>query len=120
MNEFVTGVLRLALRAVLVVMGLVLFLGRLAAALVLALAWALRAVWARLTGRPVTPWVMRIDPRTGFGTAFRSAQRWSAAAGATPAAHPAPRGDAASHRGGVLPGAGEVTDVEPRDVRPGP
>ena len=40
MNEFVTGVLRLALRAVLVVMGLVLFLSLLAAALVLALAWA--------------------------------------------------------------------------------
>ena len=120
MNEFVAGVLRLVLRVVVVAMGVVLFLSLVAAVMVLALVWALRAGWARLTGKPVTPWVMRMDPRTGFGTAFRSAQRWSAAAGATPAAHPAPRGDAGSHRGGVLPGAGEVTDVEPRDVRPGP
>ncbi len=115
MNEFVGGVLRLVLRLVLVAMGLVLFLSLLAAALGLALVWALRAGWSRLTGRPVTPWVMRMDPRTGFSTVFRSSQRWSAAARPTPAA----QGDAsASHRGGILPGAGEVMDVEARDVRP--
>ena len=65
-------------------MGLVLFVSLLAAAMVLALVWTLRAGWARLTGKPVTPWVMRMDPRTGINTAFRSTQRWSTAARGAP------------------------------------
>ena len=84
----------------------------------LALVWALRAGWARLTGRPVTPWVMRMDPRTGFSTVFRSTERWSAGRrGAAPAAPDASEETAASRRGGILPGAAEVTDVEAREVR---
>lgn len=106
MNEVVAGALRLVLRIVVVAMGLVLFLSLLAAALVLALAWLLRALWARLTGRPVTPWVMRVDPRSGF----RSAYQWSARRGADDQ-------PAEPRRGGVLPGAADVTDVQPREVR---
>ena len=50
-----------------------------AASLVVAVAllmavWALRAGWARITGKPVTPWVMRFDPRAGFQR-FRDAGR---------------------------------------------
>lgn len=122
MNEFVAGVLRLAMRLVVVAMGLVLFLSLLAAAMVLALVWALRAGWARLTGQPVTPWVMRMDPRTGFGAAFRSTQRWSSAAQA-PGQSAANSGEGtdepvpASRRGGILPGAAQVTDVEARELR---
>jgi len=103
LNEVVAGALRLVLRIVVVAMGLVLFLSLLAAALVLALAWLLRALWARLTGRPVTPWVMRMDPRSGF----RAAYRWSEPRDA----------DASARRGGELPGAADVTDVQPREVR---
>ncbi|HRL99479.1 MAG TPA: hypothetical protein PLE22_08550 [Acidovorax sp.] len=120
MNEVVAGVLRWVLRIVLVAMGLVMFLSLLAAALVLALVWSLRALWARITGRPLaTPWsawMTRVDPRTGFRTVYRSADRWSAA--------PGPRGNggaadepAPSRRGGVLPGTAEVTDVQAREVR---
>ena len=118
MNEFVAGVLRLLLRVVVIAMGLVLFASLLVAVMVLALVWSLRAAWARITGRPVTPWVMRMDPRTGFSTAFRSTQRWSSAprAAASPPDEGAPEA-AASRRGGILPGAGEVTDVEARDLR---
>ena len=54
------------LRVVLFFIGLVVAAGRLCAVLVLAAAWMLRAGWARLTGRPVTPWVMRFNPRSGF------------------------------------------------------
>ena len=43
MNEFVAGVLRLVLRVVVVAMGVVLFLSLVAAVMVLALVWALRA-----------------------------------------------------------------------------
>ncbi|BEU97580.1 hypothetical protein ACDW_32850 [Acidovorax sp. DW039] len=116
MNDFVAGLLRLLLRAVVLAMGVVLFLSLLAAVMVLALVWALRAGWARLTGRPVTPWVMRMDPRAGFDTVFRSTQRWSG--GARSPAAPADAGEApAARRGGILPGAAEVTDVEAREVR---
>jgi hypothetical protein len=121
LNEFVAGVLRFVVRLVVVALGLVLFLSLLAGVMVLALVWALRAGWARLTGRPVTPWVMRMDPRTGFSTAFRSSQRWSSAAPAGPQ-HASEHGDgvddpAASRRGGILPGAAQVTDVEARELR---
>lgn len=117
MNEIVASVVRLVVRLLIVAMGVVLFLSLLAAAMVLALVWALRAGWARLTGRPVTPWVMRMDPRTGFSTVFRSGERWTTARRAAPAANDeAAEESAASRRGGVLPGAADVTDVEPRDV----
>lgn len=36
-------------------------------------AWLLRYAWARLTGRSVTPFVMRVDPRAGFATVWRRA-----------------------------------------------
>ena len=118
MNEVVGGVLRLVVRVVAVAMGLVLFLSLLAAAMLLALVWLLRAFWARLTGRPLaTPWsawMTRVDPRTGFRTVYRSAGRWSAPASASGGEvdePPTPR------RGGVLPGAAEVTDVQAREVR---
>lgn len=118
MNEIVAGVIRLVMRLLIVAVGVVLFLSLLAAVVVFALLWALRAGWARLTGRPVKPWVMRMDPRTGFSTAFRSSERWSAARrAARTASGEAPDDDAASRRTGVLPGADKVTDVEARDVR---
>lgn len=116
MKEVVAGAVRLMLRLVVVAMGLVLFLSLFIAVMGLALAWALRAGWAKLTGRPVTPWVMRVDPRNGFGAAFRSTRRWSAESNATASAEPPPE-PSAMRRGGVLPGAAEVTDVQPREVR---
>ncbi|PIF91637.1 hypothetical protein CLU86_2571 [Acidovorax sp. 62] len=122
LNEIVAGLLRLVLRVVVLAMGVVLFLSLLAAVLVLALVWALRAAWARLTGKPVTPWVMRMDPRSGFSTAFRSTQRWSTgghrgAPGAPASGDGVVDEPAAQHRGGILPGAAQVTDVEAREVR---
>jgi len=119
LNDFVAGVVRLLLKAVVIAMGLVLFASLLVAVMVLALVWMLRAGWARLTGRPVTPWVMRMDPRSGFNTVFRSTERWSYGARGRAAAADADAGEgaAAQRRTGVLPRAGEVTDVEAREVR---
>lgn len=118
MNEFLAGLTRWLIRAVLVVAGLVMFLSLLAAVLVLALAWGLRALWARITGRPVVPWTMRVDPRTGWSTVYRSGGRWSAARTPPAAEAPTRRAPAAGtppRRAGVLPGADEVVDVEPRE-----
>lgn len=115
MNEILARLLRLLLHAVALLMGLLFFASLLAAALLLALVWALRAAWARLTGQPVSPWTMRMDPRSGFDSAFRSAERWSARR----SAQDAKRSDDAAtpRRSGQLPGADEVTDVEPREPR---
>lgn len=122
MNDLIAAVLRLALRVLVVAMGLVVFLSLLVAVLVLGAVWALRAAWARLMGRPAAPWVMRVDPRTGFRTVFSSSQRWSHAAHRSGTAASTGAGaeagePPASRRGGVLPGATEVTDVEARELR---
>ena len=116
MNDGMAGLTRWLIRAVLLAAGLVFFLSLLAVALVLALAWGLRAVWARLTGQPVMPWTLRVDPRSGWSTVYRSSTRWTAAR--TDAAHRPDASDVPppSRRGGVLPGAANVTDVQPRDL----
>jgi hypothetical protein len=66
LNDLLAGLARWMLRLLLLAMGVVFFVSLLAAALVLALLWGLRALWARVTGRSVTPWAMPIDPRTGL------------------------------------------------------
>nr|WP_313074795.1 hypothetical protein [Melaminivora sp.] len=109
MNEMLSGVFRWTLRLLAVAVGAVLFLSLLAAACVLALIWGARMLWARLTGRPVTPW-MRVNPRGAWSTATRSTARWTAhAAGSARAA-----GASASAR---MRGVADVTDVQVREIR---
>jgi hypothetical protein len=96
-------VLSFLFRLFLVAAGL-LFAASLAVAAVLMLAvWGVRAAWAKLTGRPVTPFVVRINPRGGFERMYRRAEQGG----------PTPRADA------VRPGQriGDVVDVEPREPR---
>lgn len=96
-----TSVVTFIVRAVLLLAGL-LFAASLAVAALLMLAvWSVKAGWARLTGRPVTPFVVRIDPRGGFDRMYRRAE---------PAPSRTPRADA------VRQGrpAGDVTDVQAR------
>lgn len=86
------------LRLFLFAAGLV-FAASVAVAAVLMLAvWALRAGWAKLTGKPVVPFIVRIDPRSGFDRMYRKGAQGS----------PTPRADS------VSPGRnlGDVTDVE--------
>lgn len=88
------------LRLFLLVAGL-LFAASLAVAFALMLAlWSLRAGWAKLTGRPVMPFIIRIDPRGGFHRMYR---RTGEASGTRGADGVRPR-----------PKIGDVTDVEPR------
>jgi hypothetical protein len=63
-------------------------------------AWSVRAAWAKLTGRPVMPFIVRIDPRRGFQQMYRRADEGSRT----------PRAD--SVRAGR--NIGDVTDVEPK------
>ena len=121
MNDVVAGLVRLLVRVALVAAGLVVFLSLLLAALVLALSWGLRAAWARVTGRPVTPWVMHLDPRSGWSAVYRNGQaRWGGGAAqgrADAAAEPGSGTRSSSVRTHVLPGADGVTDVPPRAPR---
>lgn len=88
------------LRLLLLAAGL-LFAASLAVVAVLMLGlWGVRAAWAKLTGRPVVPFIFRIDRRSGFERMYRRAQRGTRT----------PRADA------VMPGRkiSDVIDVEPR------
>lgn len=96
MPTFLTFLLRLFL----VTAGL-LFAASLAVAFVLMLGvWSVRAAWAKLTGRPIAPFIVRVDPRAGFERMYRQAS----SASRTPRADSVPAGR----------NIGDVTDVEPK------
>ena len=83
--------LKFVFRVLFVLAGLV-FAASLAVLVTLGLAaWALRAGWSRLTGKPVTPFIVRFGPRQGF-------DRWAGRA------QPAPRREDRSLQ--------DATDVE--------
>ncbi len=92
MNQLLTFLLR----TLLVIAGLIFAASLLVVMLVLLLVWSLRALWFKLTGRSITPFAMRINPRAGFEQVFRRAERGSVASRA-------PRRE-----------MGDVTDVEPK------
>ena len=103
-------------RVVLFLVGLVFAASLLCAVALLAAFWALRAGWARLTGKPVTPWVMRFDPRSGFER-FTSAGK-PAEPSAADVANARARGE--SVRSPIaLGGADDVTDVRARPASNG-
>ncbi len=92
-------VFRWVFRLLLLVVGLV-FAASLAVALMVLLGlWSARSVWARLTGKTVQPFVMRVNPREGFGRVFRAGQ---------PRARGNPRAQA------------DVTDVQVKEPRQQP
>ncbi|CAN7530190.1 MULTISPECIES: hypothetical protein [unclassified Variovorax] len=108
--------LNLLLRLVLFFLGLLFAASLAVAVLLLAAVWGLRYGWARLTGQPVQPWVMRFDPRHGFDR-FRAAARPAEPTAADVAAARA-RGEAADSPV-RLRDPGRVTDVEARPVSRG-
>lgn len=101
MDQVIKTVFNLLLRAVLLLMGLVFMASLLAASLVLLALWLLRALWARLSGRPVAPLVFR----------FGQQAQWSRFYRAAPPGRAAPRQD-------VVDVEAEVIDVVPRAIRP--
>lgn len=120
LNDFVNTLARWAVRIFLLLAGAVFFVSLLAVASLLALLWGARALWAKLTGRPVNPWVMPAM-RPGASWGMYRAGGWvnpmaGAAASAAPGAPPA--AEAESKRSGVLASAArDITDVQVREVR---
>ncbi len=85
------------LRILLILAGLIFAASLIIVMLVLLFSWSLRALWFKLTGRPVLPFVMRMNPRTGFEQVFKKAQE----NGVNPNKPPRRKLD-------------DVTDVEPK------
>lgn len=76
----IRSLVRLLLRLLLAMAGLVFVVSVLAVALVLLLAWGLRALWARLTGRPVQPLVFTVLRRAQWERFYRPGTASSPAA----------------------------------------
>lgn len=99
------SILNFLLRAALLAAGLVFAASLLLVSVILIALWSLRTLWARLTGRPTTPFIMRFGPRAAFEEMARRAR---------PQPSRTPRADAAAGPRGRL---ADVTDVEPRESR---
>lgn len=78
--DFVMSMVRFLVRVVVLAMGLVFAASLLLLVVALAIMWGLSALWAKLTGQPMTPWVMRVNSRTGWSKASQAASRWRSAA----------------------------------------
>jgi len=61
----------LVLRLVLMLAGLVFLASVLAAALVVLAFWLVRALWARLTGQPVSPWTFQVNRQAMMDRFYR-------------------------------------------------
>ena len=94
------GIFNFLIRLVLIVAGLVFAASLALVALLLLVLWAVRALWCKLTGQPVNPFVVRMDPRNGFSRVYRPARPDSAQ-------------DMAPARVQRM-GMDDVTDVEPK------
>jgi len=102
------------LRVILLLLGLVFAASLTVAVMLLAVVWGVRYAWGRLTGKPVTPWVMRFNPRSGFDRFRHAAQPTEPQAADVVNA----RARRESVRSPVAIGpADDVTDVRARPVR---
>ena len=111
LKNFIHQIFRLVFRIALLLAGLV-FVGSLLVLAVLLLGlWLVRALWARLTGQPVSPWVFRVDPRAQWGRFNRGPGKREQDIGR--AARPG-----SGHVTGVAPDVSDVTDVVAREIGP--
>ncbi len=76
--------MRFLLRLLLVAAGLVFALSLIFAMVLLLIVWSVRALWGKLTGRPVNPFDMRMNLRVEFDRVFKNAQRGDMAPGKPP------------------------------------
>lgn len=102
--DFVTSMVRFLFRVVVLAMGLVIAASLVLVVVALALLWGMRALWAKLTGQPLAPWVMRVNPSSGWSRASQATSRWQTAA-------TRPKG-----RAGAVREVADVTDVQVKDI----
>jgi len=105
-----------AIRVILLLLGLVFAASLAVAVMLLAAVWGVRYAWGRLTGKPVTPWVMRFNPRSGFDR-FRNAAQPSQPTAAD-VANARARGESVERPVRIRGSVSDVTDVSPKSVSP--
>lgn len=71
MNDFVKLLATWVFRLSLLVAALIFMLGLLFVAALLLSLWLLRALWAKLTGQPVQPWVFKMNRADLWQRAYR-------------------------------------------------
>jgi flagellar biosynthesis protein FlhB len=101
-------------RVILLFLGLVFAASLAVVVMLLAAVWGVRYAWGRLTGKPVTPWVMRFNPRSGFDRFRHAAQ--PAEPTAADMANARARGESVRSPIAIGP-ADDVTDVRARPAR---
>jgi hypothetical protein len=88
------------IRVLLLAAGLVFAVSLAVVATALLALWGVRAVWCKLTGQPINPFVVRMRPGAGFDTVFRPRQ--------------STQPDTATPQKPGRMGMDDVTDVEPK------
>jgi Zn-dependent protease with chaperone function len=66
LSDFLGALLHFIVRLFFFVLGAFFFIVLLAFMLLLLALWMLRALWARITGKPISPWAVRMDPMEGW------------------------------------------------------
>ena len=103
MKNLIHQIFQWVLRVGLLLAGMVFFASLMVVAVLLLMVWLLSALWARLSGRPVAPWVFRVGPRAQWNRFNRGA---------------AGDGRAAPPGSGRAADLNEVTDVVAREIAP--
>ena len=111
MTRFFSVILAFLIRCVMLVVGLAVVAGVITVAAVAIALWLVRRAWATLTGRPVAPLVVRVNPRAQWNRVYRGPGGF-APRDEAPAVPEAPRGR--------IPDAGEVIDVEAKPPKSTP
>lgn len=104
-------------RVILLLLGLVFAASLAVAVMLLAAVWGVRYAWGRLTGKPVSAWVMRFNPRSGFDKFRNAAQPGEPSA--ADVANARARGESVERPVRIRGSASDVTDVSPKSVSRG-
>lgn len=107
MNDFIAALLRLVALSVALIVGAVFFVVFVLLAVCFGIYWAIARLWARVTGKPVKPWVFQFNPQAGFRKAYNNVYGKSAQPGSA-------KGEYTGRTSGRLNKPDDVTDVTPK------
>lgn len=74
MSDVLLKLLGFVVRVGLVLAGLVFFASLMVAGLLVLVVWLLRALWAKLTGQPVSPWTFQMNRQANWQRFYQQAQ----------------------------------------------
>ena len=108
MSDLLLNLLGFVVRVGLLLAGLVFFASLLAAGFLVLILWLLRALWAKLTGQPVSPWTFQMNRQANWQRFYQGGF------GQPGSSAPSPDNVVDAEVTDVT----EVTDVEPKRITP--